>query len=902
MTNSKHNKYVSTPDWFTAHPDVYEKPVETKVVQAVIGGGGGSGVSDVKIYNKFALENKELDKDELTFIGQAIVAIAYDEVNVGDLVDDDARDSTDYILIAANTQMTIDCTKHANYGIVFYDYSLKVVRAISFEETTSFPTELTVPDGSYYFRISCLNAYDNFKIEYSSPKPYTIEQLEITRLNTADFTQINNSIPDGFVSEEFSPSVLSFLVENPLYLHVDTKGVLRISLNYAEMPGADVGNMFVWDKKYAAFGFDPLTETAYSYTDGVQDFELDEEGNPALDEEGKPIPIIVANRDKWLYDDNATDKWIIKSTRQKLSLLDGLMEYDVDKDSFLFHKNIITTGGVTQYADLGDVDIPDLYDGLSLDNTTITWVYDSEGKNKVLTAISNLDVDNKFVTREEWNAFLGVENDSDRLINTWSELVAFLNNMEEGTNLLEFFDNYAHKRKDEPIEGIYNFLKGLRINSKYLQYDAEKNVWKFEGNIAATGGITMYYNDQLEPDPNLLDQIIVSPPLYKEDGMLKIDVESISGGISNIVNGAIGAKQFVTGLDLSEDGETITVNKRMLTQIDIPDLSELYVNRTTDQTVSGWKDFLTGIKFNNLSMYHLKDNTVYLDANLAVKGGVTMYADIDTDVESILNAIPLAGYDQKGLASFDNKWFVVDGGHVTFLDPYKDGVGLVKNPLKITAGNQLYQFDGSSLVIIPMDNIYLQLAGGTMSGTINSQIVQPRLDSTYTLGSESNYWSNLYTRRMNLDGIDVYQSKEDVMFIDANLVVRGGVTMYGSDSTDIPNILDSIPVAGYGTPGLAAFNSEHFSISNGVVSLIKPDRNALDFKLNIDVNGSKYQYDGSSEISIPINYTTLGLNNHYVRLDNVSPPLEKAGYHRILTAGTVSEAENGDLNTLYIIL
>lgn len=900
MINSKHNQYVSTPDWFISHPEVYEESVETTVVQNVIGIGGGSGgVNEVKIYNKFALESQELDKKSLTFVGQAIAALEYDKVKIGDLVDDELWNSTDYVLVAANTQISIDSTKHSNYGIVFYGYDYKIVKGIIFDEQTVFPTSIIVPDSSYYFRISCLNSYDNFKINYSSPKPYTIEQLNITRLNTSDFTQVNDTIPDGFVSQTFNPSELSFLVENPLYLHSDTKGVIRISLNYEELPGADVSNMFVWDKKYAAFGYDPLTGTAYSYTDGIQDFELDEEGNLALDEEGNPIPVTVLNTDKWLYDDNATDKWIIRSTKQKLSLLDGLMEYDSDKDSFLFHKNIITTGGVTQYADLGDVDIPGLYDGLSLDNTTITWTYDSEGKNRVLTAISNLDIDNKFVTREEWNAFLGVENDSDRLINTWSELVAFLNNMEEGTNLLEFFDNYAHKKKDEPIEGIYNFLKGLRVNSKYLQYDAEKNVWKFEGNIAATGGITMYYNDQLEPDPNLLDQIIVSPPLYKEDGMLKIDVESISGGISNIVNGAIGAKQFVTGLDLSEDGETITVNKRMLTQIDIPDLSELYVNRTTDQTISGWKDFLTGIKFNNLSMYHLKDNTVYLDANLAVKGGITMYADIDTDIESLLNSIPPAGYDQRGLASFDEKWFTVNEGHVTFLDPYKDGVGLVKNPLKITAGNQLYQFDGSSLVIIPMDNIYLQLAGGTMSGTINSQIIQPRLDNTYTLGSESNYWSNLYTRRMNLDGIDVYQSKEDVMFIDANLVVRGGVTMYGSDSTDVPNILDFIPPAGYGTPGLAAFDSKHFSISNGVVSLINPDRNALDFKLNIDVAGSKYSYNGSSEISIPINYTTLGLNNHYVRLDNVIPPLERNDFHRIIAC---SENEIDNREILYIIL
>lgn len=901
MANSKHNQYVATPDWFATHPDIYEEEVKQSIVQPIIGGGGGSGVSDVTIYNKFALESLELDKKDLTFPGVAIVAVGYEQVTVGTLVDNSEWSTTDYISVAANTEMTIDTTKHINYGIVFYDFNYKITKAISFNDVSDFPTTITTPDGIQYFRISCLAEYEGFKVTYSNSVPYTIEQLKIAQLNTADFTQTDSSIPDGISSKSLSPSRLNFLVENPLYLHADTKDVLRLSLNYEEIPGADVGNMFVWDKRYAAFGYDSLNNTAHSYTDGVLDLVLDEEGNPALDEEGNTIPIITADQNKWLYDDAATDKWIIKSTKQKLSLLEGLMEYDSELNSFLFHKNIITTGGVTMYADLGDVNLPDLYDGLSLDNTTITWTYDSTGKNKVLTAISNLDIDNKFVTRDEWNAFLGGEDDADRLINTWSELVAFLNNMDEGTTLLEFFDNYAHKRKDEPIEGIYNFQRGLRVNSKYLQYDAEKNVWKFEGNIAATGGVTMYYDDSLEPDPNLLDQLIVSAPLYKKDGVLMIDVDSIGGGISSIVNGGVVAKQFVTGLTLSEDGETITVNRRSLTAIDIPNLSDTYVDRTTDQTISGWKDFLTGIKFNNLSMYNLKDNVVYLDANLVVSGGVTMYGTTDADVPNILDAIPPAGYETAGIASFDSEYFTIVDGHVSFVDPYSEGIGLVKNPLKIVAGAHSYQFDGSSQVVVPLDTIYLRLIGGTMEGTINSQMIQPKTDSAYTLGSDTNYWSNLYTRRIDLDGIGMYQSVDDVMFIDANLVVRGGITMYGTDTTEAPNILDSIPIAGYATAGLAAFNSEHFTINkDGVVSLLDTSKDALEYKINLNVAGSKYSYDGTEEINVAINYTTLGLDYQYVRLDNVITPLENNDFHRIMVAQSEDDCDTNGI--LYIII
>ena len=41
---------------------------------------------------------------------------------------------------------------------------------------------------------------------------------------------------------------------------------------------------------------------------------------------------------------------------------------------------------------------------------------------------------------------------------------------------------------------------------------------------------------------------------------------------------------------------------------------------------------------------------------------------------------------------------------------------------------------------------YLQLTGGTMTGTINTQNLIPTTTETYSLGSEDNYFYNSYTR------------------------------------------------------------------------------------------------------------------------------------------------------------
>ena len=48
-----------------------------------------------------------------------------------------------------------------------------------------------------------------------------------------------------------------------------------------------------------------------------------------------------------------------------------------------------------------------------------------------------------------------------------------------------------------------------------------------------------------------------------------------------------------------------------------------------------------------------------------------------------------------------------------------------------------------------IEDTYLKRSGGTMIGTINSQIVQPKTNNTYTLGSSSNRWSTLYS--VNID-------------------------------------------------------------------------------------------------------------------------------------------------------
>ena len=73
---------------------------------------------------------------------------------------------------------------------------------------------------------------------------------------------------------------------------------------------------------------------------------------------------------------------------------------------------------------------------------------------------------------------------------------------------------------------------------------------------------------------------------------------------------------------------------------------------------------------------------------------------------------------------------------------------------------------------------------------------------------------------MTINGIKLYKSQDGVLYLDGNLVVRGGVTMYGSDSESAPSILDSLPIASTTAKGIAQFSSAHFTVTDGIVSII----------------------------------------------------------------------------------
>lgn len=541
--NSKHNKYVSIPDWFKDTDLSTEQPAETKTTY--IGGASGAvasgtGMSDIVLHNKFVLKEVTASSDILVIQDTALNVIesAKNEqpdsttqseeqtIKIGDELQVIGWGTSAYIEIAAGSTMTINASISELYGLVFYDNTKTVISGVNL---SSSPIEVVVPINASYYRISSELNIDSFSILYQKPIAYNSEQLEISNQNITDYVQLNEEIPEGINTVTYTDTQLKLLVQSPLSLTKDINNVVKLSIGEITTTSS-INDMFVWDKKLAAFGYDTTTGTAYSYIDGQQQFTTDEEGNE--------IPVTTTNSEFWQYDDSLENLWIIKSTRPRISWLDNLVEYNDEKNCFIFHGNVLTTGGITMYAEDGDI-----------------------GGGGTGGTIPNLE-------------------ELKKLFVTTDDLV-------------------------QSITGIKTFENGLKIGTSKL-YFKDDIVW-LEGNLAVTGGITM----------------------YAQQG----DIEGggtggslLPGTIEEMVNAL--TPFFVTVDDLV-------------------------------QNVTGIKHFENGIYIGSVPIKQTSEDVIYIDANLVVRGGITMYAQENVDIPSFMESLLL---DENTLKLDENGRLTVIGG------------------------------------------------------------------------------------------------------------------------------------------------------------------------------------------------------------------------------------------------
>lgn len=178
------------------------------------------------------------------------------------------------------------------------------------------------------------------------------------------------------------------------------------------------------------------------------------------------------------------------------------------------------------------------------------------------------------------------------------------------------------------------------------------------------------------------------------DGYAKLtDVDS---RINDLVNGAPAAydtlKEIADVLEgnVNSIGDIITTlgTKADKTYVDT-ELAK-YIPIAGNTEVDGIKNFLNGLKVGGLpiSKYEGYDDVIYIDANVVLRGGLTQYAVDPVTIPSIIDSLPIAGYESKGVASFSSDFFAIDANGKVSIIP--DSVGLNEEELEAWLANSDY--------------------------------------------------------------------------------------------------------------------------------------------------------------------------------------------------------------------
>ena len=180
--------------------------------------------------------------------------------------------------------------------------------------------------------------------------------------------------------------------------------------------------------------------------------------------------------------------------------------------------------------------------------------------------------------------------------------------------------------------------------------------------------------------------------------------------------------------------------------------------------------------------------------------GITMYADGgELNLPSIYAGLPI-----------DGRTLIRDDNGVLMINPDIDLGGastwdeLIGKPSWIGSTKPSYNY--SEILQTPDLSVY------ALAKDLEKYVT---LDTEQTIAARKNFLNGL-----SIGGLSITKSQDDVIYIDANLVVRGGITMYATDTVDVPSIIDSLPIASTSAKGLASFNPNDFSVVDGYVSFI----------------------------------------------------------------------------------
>lgn len=442
------------------------------------------------------------------------------------------------------------------------------------------------------------------------------------------------------------------------------------------------------------------------------------------------------------------------------SVWDSVFEIktDVSGQKYIFGKlPVVTKYGITMYADDGNVDIPQLAEGLPYDQRTI-W------------------------------------------FNPETKQIEVIGGTGGGVADSVLWDN---------VEGKPSWITNTKPTYSYSEIQGTPDLSGY-ATTSALNAVSTKLNDFLE-----------------------------GSDTDTVINKWKELETFLSGLSESDNLATILTGKADKSYVDTN-----FVTIAGTEDVTGLHNFVNGLKIGGLPITKKQDDVVFLDANLVVRGGITMYAENEVDIPSILDSLPIASNTALGIAYFDSTYFSVDSnGMVSLTSAPSSGASSLGELLNVDASidatasvdRVLYQSAGSNVWSWkPLSEIgggssgggsvsgnYLPLSGGTINGAgdylyvplfvnaLNNQISGITFKTNGTERGHIGYHYELGMRLHTASTAGIAVSNSDVpIFYTGNGSVKNTILHAGNYSSY------ALPLTGGTLTGDLTFQNSNVNINS----------------------------------------------------------------------------------------
>lgn len=241
-----------------------------------------------------------------------------------------------------------------------------------------------------------------------------------------------------------------------------------------------------------------------------------------------------------------------------------------------------------------------------------------------------------------------------------------------------------------------------------------------------------------------------------------------------------------------------------------------FVTLLSDQTIEGVKNFANGAKFNGALLSYDEEKKAWVfPGNIIASGGITAFGSLSTPVASLFEALPIDGTTIKR-DPITNELYVdtnVVGGSgggsldeeqlEEYLKPYATIEYVSNNYASKTSVDKALSDKANKATTLAgygITDAYTKSDINATVDSINTSISNLRkyADDTFvTISTPQKITArHNFIDGLKINGLPIYNSQDDVVYIDANLVVRGGVTAWGTNEETAPNIFEGLPIDG----------------------------------------------------------------------------------------------------------